>query len=451
MWSIGVPCSAGTPMGMAIASLPSFDGAEYTVALSAEVHPVAGLNLAPGAKITLQPDTMIDFSGDPDASCPAVQTTTTTTTTATGTTTTIYNPANVDCVETVSPCTAACEPAAQRAHAVLVPAVAAGRACVGATDCQPGDDLCPAPTTTTVGGAGIEDNADEGGITNEDGTIDISAATEVWQAAASSSNGFVISAGGVDYRASGVIEGVDGNTMFITFPTLDLAAISDQIMTLLDSAMVAASVATLGVAPEEFEFGAADGGGTKVIVYITAPVAEPVPEEKSGSSIVIIIGVVVALLLCGAIIFFSTRGNGDDVDGQLPKSMPASAVGQARAVENPLYADPDDATDGYMDVEAPDGAGDAAAAAPKKKKKDDSGKITKKAIGKRCMVEGFDCDGTIRFFGPHHETGKDKVGVELDEAVGKHAGTVKGNEYFTCGKKCGILVDPKKVAFQAMV
>ena len=87
---------------------------------------------------------------------------------------------------------------------------------------------------------------------------------------------------------------------------------------------------------------------------------------------------------------------------------------------------------------------DAAAAAPTKGANSTGGGA--KSVGKRCTVDGVDCEGTIRFVGPHHETGKDRVGVELDEAVGKHSGTVKGNAYFKCAKKCGILVDPKKVS-----
>jgi len=101
------------------------------------------------------------------------------------------------------------------------------------------------------------------------------------------------------------------------------------------------------------------------------------------------------------------------------------------------------ATKPNMDVE-PSSA--AAPKAKKKKKKKTPKSVGANSVGKRCTVNGYDCKGTIRFVGPHHETGKDRVGVELDEAVGKHSGTVNGNEYFSCGKKCGVLVDAKKVS-----
>lgn len=60
------------------------------------------------------------------------------------------NDVDVDCIETVSPCTAACETAAQRSYAVQVAAVAAGRACVGATNCGFGDGLCRETTSSST-------------------------------------------------------------------------------------------------------------------------------------------------------------------------------------------------------------------------------------------------------------------------------------------------------------
>jgi hypothetical protein len=61
------------------------------------------------------------------------------------------------------------------------------------------------------------------------------------------------------------------------------------------------------------------------------------------------------------------------------------------------------------------------------------------------MVAGYDCEGTVRFVGKHVELGKPRVGVELDQPLGKHKGTVKGHEYFTCKAKHGLLVPQKDV------
>ena len=68
-------------------------------------------------------------------------------------------------------------------------------------------------------------------------------------------------------------------------------------------------------------------------------------------------------------------------------------------------------------------------------------------VGKRCSVTGHDCNGVIRFLGPHAESGKLRVGVELDKPVGKHNGSPKGTDhtYFTCPKKHGIMVPHGKV------
>ena len=88
----------------------------------------------------------------------------------------------------------------------------------------------------------------------------------------------------------------------------------------------------------------------------------------------------------------------------------------------------------------PQAQGGAEAAAPKA-----GCKPTQSDVGKRVLVTGFDCEGTLRFFGPHAEGGKKRAGVELDQAVGKNSGTVKGHQYFVCAKKHGVLVAPSKV------
>jgi hypothetical protein len=68
------------------------------------------------------------------------------------------------------------------------------------------------------------------------------------------------------------------------------------------------------------------------------------------------------------------------------------------------------------------------------------------AVGDRVLVEGFECQGTVRFVGDHHEKQKPRVGVELDEPVAKSAGKFMGHKYFTCPKACGVLVLPKVVS-----
>ena len=62
------------------------------------------------------------------------------------------------------------------------------------------------------------------------------------------------------------------------------------------------------------------------------------------------------------------------------------------------------------------------------------------------MVEGYDVPGTIRFLGKHVESGKPRVGVELDAPAGKNDGTVKGHQYFQCPAKHGVLTVPRKLA-----
>ena len=71
------------------------------------------------------------------------------------------------------------------------------------------------------------------------------------------------------------------------------------------------------------------------------------------------------------------------------------------------------------------------------------------AVGDKVTVKGYDCEGTVRFVGNHAIDGKPKIGVELDEPVGKSKGTAyknKGTAYFDCKSNCGVLVGPSKVA-----
>jgi len=67
-------------------------------------------------------------------------------------------------------------------------------------------------------------------------------------------------------------------------------------------------------------------------------------------------------------------------------------------------------------------------------------------VGDRVAVKGYDCIGTVRFVGDHHESGKPRIGVDLDEAIGKNSGTVGGHEYFSCPSKRGVLAAPSKIS-----
>ena len=52
------------------------------------------------------------------------------------------------------------------------------------------------------------------------------------------------------------------------------------------------------------------------------------------------------------------------------------------------------------------------------------------SVGSRVAVEGKG-NGVVRFVGLHAENGKPRIGVELDDPVGKNNGTVK-----VCGVLC---------------
>lgn len=72
-------------------------------------------------------------------------------------------------------------------------------------------------------------------------------------------------------------------------------------------------------------------------------------------------------------------------------------------------------------------------------------------VGAHCSVTGIACKGVIRFLGPlADKPEKFRVGIELDEPLGKHNGTPKGTDrtYFVCGKKHGVLVPQGKVQLE---
>ena len=56
-------------------------------------------------------------------------------------------------------------------------------------------------------------------------------------------------------------------------------------------------------------------------------------------------------------------------------------------------------------------------------------KFSSSDVGKRVVVQGYDgIKGTIRFVGEHAEDGTARVGVEMDDSVGKNNGKVKVSE-----------------------
>lgn len=68
-------------------------------------------------------------------------------------------------------------------------------------------------------------------------------------------------------------------------------------------------------------------------------------------------------------------------------------------------------------------------------------------MGRRVVVNGYECEGVLRFFGPHQTKPGFRCGVEMDTPVGKNNGKVNGHQYFICRKKHGVLCLPHKVKF----
>jgi protein tyrosine phosphatase len=66
-------------------------------------------------------------------------------------------------------------------------------------------------------------------------------------------------------------------------------------------------------------------------------------------------------------------------------------------------------------------------------------------IGKRVIVSGIDCFGTLRFIGTHPVHQTPRVGVELDAQLGNMDGAQDGHRFFECPEGHGILCILAKV------
>jgi len=61
--------------------------------------------------------------------------------------------------------------------------------------------------------------------------------------------------------------------------------------------------------------------------------------------------------------------------------------------------------------------------------------------GAQVLVKGYDCKGTVRYYGPHLSKAKRIVyGIELDEPLGSNDGSVYDKKYFSCTALHGVLV-----------
>jgi hypothetical protein len=75
--------------------------------------------------------------------------------------------------------------------------------------------------------------------------------------------------------------------------------------------------------------------------------------------------------------------------------------------------------------------------------------FTSADVGRRVVVAGQTCNGTLMFVGPHHEHGRLRCGVAMDQTVqyGRR-GHFFGHQYFRCASNTGLLVLPNKISFE---
>ena len=348
-WTDEVPCGGRT------AIFPQFDDAAgaattYVVELSAETHPVGALSMAPGSKIELQTSTVLDFGAEAGTNCPKR-------TTITATTTTIFDPANIDCEETLSACTAACEKKEARTYAVQVQPVAAGRACKGATDCEGGEDLCPVkgglPGVVT-GSPGTE-TADVSALVPAEAAAVIVAKLQAMMSASSVSMNLMLNGAAVEM--SGAEK--NGDAVVLSFAGLKYADLSEADKVSLMSQVLVEAGKIFGFTPAgaNAEVKASSDGSTDVELVMTGAGTVPGTDESaddSGFPVGAIGGAAGGLVVILIIVMVVVKSKGSN-DG-LPTSMGDGGItvtgDDTRAVQNPLYEAPGgpEGVDGYMEV-----------------------------------------------------------------------------------------------------
>lgn len=148
------------------------------------------------------------------------------------------------------------------------------------------------------------------------------------------------------------------------------------------------------------------------------------------------------------------RNSLNSVSSELNTRWPESNTSLAsdgnveRALMNPVYGFGADATSSSVDIgESAIDLRSQAGSKKKKKLKHTLQDTLSIKVGDQVQVEGYPCSGIVMFVGPHHVTGLQRVGVELEKELGKSNGTVRGHQYFVCKKEgqFAVLVNPDKV------
>jgi len=70
------------------------------------------------------------------------------------------------------------------------------------------------------------------------------------------------------------------------------------------------------------------------------------------------------------------------------------------------------------------------------------------SVGTRVVCKGRYSGGVVRFVGSTHFADGEWLGVELDLALGKHDGAVRGQRYFTCRPKHGLFLRRNQIHAQ---
>lgn len=135
-------------------------------------------------------------------------------------------------------------------------------------------------------------------------------------------------------------------------------------------------------------------------------------------------------------------------DSEFPENSEMFGFGDGKATEQ--VADEDQMLYGNVDTGAMgfDDNDDSGAGAGRAGSNSGSAMavLTAADVGKRVRVQGCTCLGTLAFVGEHQQRKTPRVGVVLDEPLGRNNGTVDGHAYFSCADGHGVLCVPSKVS-----
>lgn len=117
----------------------------------------------------------------------------------------------------------------------------------------------------------------------------------------------------------------------------------------------------------------------------------------------------------------------------------------ASSIVMAMEVDGDGSTDGPISDSPSQPETNKAPAKKNDKNKETPPQVEPSDVGKRCVVQGYDCEGVLTYVGPAQGSKDITCGVILDRKIGRNNGSVRGHKYFECEQGYGVMCNPDKI------